>query len=197
VRGRTVGFAKGYRAREAIIEVGRLIREHRKAADLNQSELAELAGLTQSEISRLEGGSMVRGAGVEILNRVAAALGMRLDVTLSPLSEPTAKERRDSSDAQEGRQSIGPAIDGNQVGATRRVDRNDLACLLKSIGNREMPTRTARQPFKALSVTVVATTPFDRVRRFSSPVRPVGVGVGRMKMVLPSNTRVTVIVPTI
>jgi len=53
--------------------IGRQIRETREAAGLSQLELAERAGLTQGNLSWIETGR--RGVGVEVLNRLADALG--------------------------------------------------------------------------------------------------------------------------
>jgi DNA-binding XRE family transcriptional regulator len=61
--------------------VGKTIREKREAAGLNQAQLAERAGLTQSHVSRLESASHV--ATNMTLEKIAAALGIPVR-TLDP-----------------------------------------------------------------------------------------------------------------
>lgn len=75
-----------------------LIREAREAAGLTQAELAERLGTTQSAVARLESGRSAPT--VATLDRVAAALGLRLSVRLEraagagPADESSVPARR-------------------------------------------------------------------------------------------------------
>lgn len=62
------------------ITFGRLIRQHRLAAGISQTEFARRADMDQPNVSRLERGGVVPT--VETLERVAAALGAHLVVGL-------------------------------------------------------------------------------------------------------------------
>lgn len=55
--------------------VGRNIKTARESANLTQAQLAELTGMDQSEISRIERGS--RGLSVNRLGLIAEALSVR------------------------------------------------------------------------------------------------------------------------
>jgi len=191
VRGRSVDFVRGYRAREAIIRVGQLIREHRQAADLNQTELAELAGLTQSEISRLESGSMRRGAGVEILNRVAAALGMRLDMTLSPLSEVDKRKNEGATDERAIDATELPEPSSPYGEVTVRVRGKELEEFLKGFLEREISAVARRRRPKKIPVSTHVA--IGQLRRFSWPVRRAGNPVGTVKVVRAESAGITVI----
>ncbi|WP_353265974.1 helix-turn-helix transcriptional regulator [Gemmatimonas sp.] len=66
--------------------IHRAVREARQAAYLTQRELADRVGTSQSAVAALE-----RGDGnptVETLARLAAAVGMQLQVTLTPVAPP-------------------------------------------------------------------------------------------------------------
>jgi len=73
-------------------KVASLIYDARKRAGLNQGQLANLIGTTQSVISRMED-SDYGGHTLRILNRIAEALNTSLEVRFSPeglpLAEPT------------------------------------------------------------------------------------------------------------
>lgn len=56
----------------------------RTGAGLSQKELAERVGTTQSVISRLEDADY-GGHSLSMLQRIAEALGLRLDVSWSPV----------------------------------------------------------------------------------------------------------------
>jgi ribosome-binding protein aMBF1 (putative translation factor) len=57
-------------------ELARLVIKHRAAAGMSQKELAQRVGTSHSAISRLESGR--HKTSVETLQRVAAALGLKL-----------------------------------------------------------------------------------------------------------------------
>ncbi len=72
------------------VRVAEMILEAREAAGLTQAGLAERVGTTQSVISRLEDADY-EGRSLTMLERVARALGRRLDVRLVPEeTEPLA-----------------------------------------------------------------------------------------------------------
>lgn len=66
--------------------VAEMILEAREAAGLTQTALAKLIGTTQSVISRLEDADY-EGRSLTMLDRVAQALGRRLELRLVPESE--------------------------------------------------------------------------------------------------------------
>jgi transcriptional regulator with XRE-family HTH domain len=76
-------------------EIGRMVRELRVARGLSQRELAERISTTQSVVGRLEtGGSRPT---IVTLERVAAALGLRLEVRFHDLQgAPKPRARRTS-----------------------------------------------------------------------------------------------------
>ena len=86
---RAPGFAEGYAARDAIMQAGRMVRAMRKDTGLTQTQLAERAGMSQAEISRLEAGIGTHGPSVEILNRLAKACDLRLVMAMTELSAST------------------------------------------------------------------------------------------------------------
>ena len=64
-------------------QAAQAIYDARTAAGLTQSQLARLAGTTQSVISRLEDGDYDRHS-LATLERIAAALGRRVEVRFLP-----------------------------------------------------------------------------------------------------------------
>ena len=68
-------------ARRAYL-IGKAVRERRLVLGLTQVELAAKAGMTQSALSRLEGGGTVPT--IPVLDRLAAAMGTELAVTFEP-----------------------------------------------------------------------------------------------------------------
>ena len=63
--------------------IAHMLRSARLAAGVTQAELAERAGTTRSVISRLENADYT-GHSVQMLRRIASALGQRLELRLSP-----------------------------------------------------------------------------------------------------------------
>ena len=76
-------------------EVARKIYDLRQEAGLTQRELAKLVGTTASVICRLEDADY-EGHSLAMLNRVAAALGMkpRISFVRIPMTKPTSYKRR-------------------------------------------------------------------------------------------------------
>jgi HTH-type transcriptional regulator / antitoxin HipB len=75
-------YREGYdEARRAFL-IGQAVRERRLALGLSQTEVATRAGMTQPALSRLEAGGAVPT--IPVLERIAAALGADLVVTIDP-----------------------------------------------------------------------------------------------------------------
>jgi len=60
------------------LQLARRVKELREAQKMSQGELARLAGTRQPAIARLESGRVLPR--LDLLHRIAAALGMRVDV---------------------------------------------------------------------------------------------------------------------
>lgn len=74
-------------------DFGRTLRKLRTEADLNQAELADRAGITQSAVSQIEKGE--RAPSFDVLRRLAAALGVSTAELLGPEASdaPTKQEQ--------------------------------------------------------------------------------------------------------
>ncbi len=72
-------FEEGVEKARTDLVVGQMIYNARQEAGLTQAELAELAGTTQSVISRLEDADY-EGHSLPMLNRIAAALHKRVEI---------------------------------------------------------------------------------------------------------------------
>lgn len=59
------------------VRIGKRIAELREERGLNQQELAGMCGLTKSTISNIENARF--GVGIDILNKIVAALGCKID----------------------------------------------------------------------------------------------------------------------
>ncbi|MFI6517366.1 helix-turn-helix domain-containing protein [Spirillospora sp. NPDC050679] len=66
--------------------IGGQIRRRRRALRLTQARLAELADLDQPAVSRLESGARIPP--LPVLERVGAALGLRLVLRFEPVEAP-------------------------------------------------------------------------------------------------------------
>jgi transcriptional regulator with XRE-family HTH domain len=80
------GFVTALAAREPAYQVARL----RIRRGLTQKQLAELVGTRQSSIARLERG--VTPPSLSFLSKVAAALGARVEVRLSPVDQTASTQ---------------------------------------------------------------------------------------------------------
>ena len=60
------------------VEIGNRIAEIRKQRGLTQTELSEITGLKQVNISKIENGKY--GVGIDILNRICNALNVKLKI---------------------------------------------------------------------------------------------------------------------
>jgi XRE family transcriptional regulator, fatty acid utilization regulator len=73
--------------------VGPIIERLRLEAGLTQAELAGRVGTTQAAISKIETGRTIPG--LELLDRIATALGRPITLTLgTPPERPSLEERR-------------------------------------------------------------------------------------------------------
>jgi ribosome-binding protein aMBF1 (putative translation factor) len=66
------------------IRVAQMIYDARQKARLTQKQLADLIGSKQQVIARLEDADY-EGHSLSMLQRIAAALGRRLDVSMTPI----------------------------------------------------------------------------------------------------------------
>ncbi|ONI85807.1 transcriptional regulator [Actinosynnema sp. ALI-1.44] len=73
-----------YDAARIAFELGAAVRALREQRGWSQTELAERAGMTQSAMARFEAGGTVPT--LPVLERIAAALDMRLSIELKPAS---------------------------------------------------------------------------------------------------------------
>jgi ribosome-binding protein aMBF1 (putative translation factor) len=75
-------YERSYAAAALAAEVGARIRSAREAAGLSQRELARRMGTSQAAVVRLEAGGV--GATLTTLQRLATALGLRVNIELRP-----------------------------------------------------------------------------------------------------------------
>ncbi|MCX4970052.1 helix-turn-helix domain-containing protein [Streptomyces sp. NBC_00654] len=74
---------ESYEATRIRFELGSAVRARRESLGLTQTQLGQAAGLRQSAVARFEAGGTMPT--LPLLERLAAALGMRLNVGLEPL----------------------------------------------------------------------------------------------------------------
>lgn len=72
------GAAEAYQAAQLAVDLGRAVRELRERRGWSQSQLASVAGMTQSAVARFEAGGTVPT--LAVLERLAAALEVSLSV---------------------------------------------------------------------------------------------------------------------
>ena len=102
---RADGFSEGYEARAAIMAVAKEIRRMRLNAGLTQTQLAQRAGMSQPEISRIEAGVGRQGPSVDTLNRLAMACNQRLIVSTQAVpAPPNAETQREQASLAFGEQ---------------------------------------------------------------------------------------------
>ncbi|MGQ0505989.1 MAG: helix-turn-helix transcriptional regulator [Myxococcaceae bacterium] len=71
-------FARRFDAEFDRLQLARQLRELREARKLTQEDLAKLTGIKQSGIARIESGRFLPR--LDLLQKIAAAVGMRVDV---------------------------------------------------------------------------------------------------------------------
>ena len=76
----------GYQEQTAIASIGRLMREIREQAKLSQEQWAELIGMSQADISRLEAGMGKKGPTFDTLVRWFHATRLKLAIQAVPRS---------------------------------------------------------------------------------------------------------------
>ena len=74
--------ATAYEEARASLLLGQMVYDRRTELGLTQAELAERAGMTQPQLSRLESGGAIPT--VPLLTRLAAALDAELDISFKP-----------------------------------------------------------------------------------------------------------------
>lgn len=77
-------FKKEWDALEPEFQVIRAMIDARQEKQMTQKELAQITGITQADISRLENGTA--NPSLRTLQRLAAGLGMAVKVEFVPLS---------------------------------------------------------------------------------------------------------------
>jgi ribosome-binding protein aMBF1 (putative translation factor) len=75
-------YDEAYAAAELAAAVGEQVRAARQAAGLSQRELAARMGTSQAAVGRIEAGGV--GATLTTIQRVASALGLKVDIELRP-----------------------------------------------------------------------------------------------------------------
>ncbi len=90
-------FAAASREEADKLQLARRVRELREAKGLSQTQLAEMIETKQPSIARIESGRALPR--LEVLQRIAAALGMRL--TIDFVKVPAPRRRRTKAAAVE------------------------------------------------------------------------------------------------
>jgi transcriptional regulator with XRE-family HTH domain len=80
--------AAAYEEARASLLLGQLVHDRRVELGLTQAELAERAGMTQPQLSRLESGGATPT--VPLLARLAAAMSADLDIAFRPHTSAAA-----------------------------------------------------------------------------------------------------------
>ena len=78
-------FAKEYEAIQPGMNVIRAIVEARNSKNLTQKQLADLTGINQADISKLENGT--RNPSIKLLQRLAEGMDMILKIEFIPKSK--------------------------------------------------------------------------------------------------------------
>ena len=76
-------FKAEWDATEAEYQIIKSMLEARRRKAITQSQLSEITGIAQADISRIENGNA--NPSIQILQRFAAGLGMRLKVEFVPI----------------------------------------------------------------------------------------------------------------
>ena len=76
-------FLAEWNAQEPERQIMRAIAEGREEKDMTQKQLAEITGITQADISRLESGTA--NPSLRTLKRLPAGMGMALKVEFVPI----------------------------------------------------------------------------------------------------------------
>lgn len=76
------GAAESYEAARLAYELGKTVRGMREMRGWSQSDLARVAGMTQSAVARFEAGGTVPT--LPVIERLASALDAEVEVRLTP-----------------------------------------------------------------------------------------------------------------
>ena len=80
-------FAECFKQEQIKFEIAQLVRKARKRAGLTQIRLAELAGLHQTAVARIESRASKTIPSIELLRRVFIPLGFNVSIHLQKLNK--------------------------------------------------------------------------------------------------------------
>ncbi len=83
-------FAQEYNAIQPEMDAIRSMIEARKSQNLTQKQLAELTGINQGDISKLENG--LRNPTIQLLKRIADSMNMTLKIEFVPKQQDNKKK---------------------------------------------------------------------------------------------------------
>ncbi len=83
-------FAQEYNALQPERDAIRSMIEARKSQNLTQKQLAELSGIDQGDISKLENG--LRNPTIQLLKRIADSMNMTLKIEFVPKQQDNKKK---------------------------------------------------------------------------------------------------------
>lgn len=83
-------FAQEYNALQPEMDAIRSMIEARKSQNLTQKQLAELSGIDQGDISKLENG--LRNPTIQLLKRIADSMNMTLKIEFVPKQQENKKK---------------------------------------------------------------------------------------------------------
>ena len=83
-------FAQEYNSVQPEMDAIRSMIKARKSQNLTQKQLAELVGIDQGDISKLENG--LRNPTIQLLNRIADSMNMTLKIEFIPKSQNNKKK---------------------------------------------------------------------------------------------------------
>lgn len=83
-------FVQEYNAVQPEMDAIRSMIEARKSQNLTQKQLAELVGIDQSDISKLENG--LRNPTIQLLKRIADSMNMTLKIEFVPKHQANKKK---------------------------------------------------------------------------------------------------------
>ena len=80
-------FAESFKQEQIKFEIAQMVRKTRKRAGLTQTRLAELAGLHQTAIARIESRVSRTVPSIELLRRIFVPLGFNVSIHLQKLNK--------------------------------------------------------------------------------------------------------------
>ena len=83
-------FAQEYNAVQPEMDAIRYMIKARKSQNLTQKQLAELVGIDQGDISKLENG--LRNPTIQLLKRIADSMNMTLKIEFTPKPQNNKKK---------------------------------------------------------------------------------------------------------